>query len=945
MKSLLRSSLLTVFSVLSLLACSRKPEVFTIGVSQCSVDAWREAANNEIGQEALFYNNLNLVFKSVRDDSQQQIADIEQFIEDGVDLLIISPNESSALSPVVEKAYDAGIPVVLYDRKVDSDKYTAFIGGDNRQIGSIAGSYTLSIIDGRKRIALIRGTRGSTADTERYEGFVSVLDQQKISGAAIAVEAYANFTREDARKAMGEILSKTREEDPYDLVFAFNDEMAAGVYDAYVEAGMKKPFIMGIDALLAADGTGTIPYILDGMIDASFIYPTGGNAVISLAHRILMGEPFERENILSTEMVNRTNVRVYQTQVNQLAEKQRRAEELNSRIQAYNQRYERQQQMMYIILAFAMILGMVLILLAFTMRTRNRLVIRLNEQNAQILKQVESLEAQKKQLIDLSEQLEETTQAKLNFFTNISHEFKTPLSLISGPIDDLIANKQMPANAEVPLDILKRNSSKLTRLITELLDFRTLESGNLAVNYSMGNLDTFLREILKMFADVIRRRNLHFEYEVDDSGYEIPFDPIKMEKVFTNLLSNAFNHVDKEGTIRIRLSSTPIESGRDINLSVFNSGSYIPPENIEKIFQRFYTLDAEQKGTGIGLALVTSLVDALGGVIQVDSEQATGTTFTVKIPLEKDLLTDARFNTKTYVPEFAKLKLATMGEEDVASGILDEMAREEGKPTVLVIEDNVDMRYYIRTILSSDYHVLLAKDGNIGTSKAFKLLPDIVLCDIMMPDMDGYEVCRQLKGNPSTKDIPIILLTACSLDEQRARGYESGAEAFMQKPFNVTTLKVRMRQLLQRKEQISSEIQGDWLIGRKAGTLSSAAATMLNRFREYVEEHIMENISLDEIAQHLGYSKSKLYRELKDVTEYSPIDLVNLVRLHKAVDLMTREQQNITEAAFNTGFSSPSYFSRTFLKYYYMRPKDYIKGKQSSHSSKESCKFFRPFDH
>ncbi|MBO7640391.1 MAG: substrate-binding domain-containing protein [Bacteroidales bacterium] len=937
MKSLLRSSLLTVFSVLSLLACSRKPEVFTIGVSQCSVDAWREAANNEIGQEALFYNNLNLVFKSVRDDSQQQIADIEQFIEDGVDLLIISPNESSALSPVVEKAYDAGIPVVLYDRKVDSDKYTAFIGGDNRQIGSIAGSYTLSIIDGRKRIALIRGTRGSTADTERYEGFVSVLDQQKISGAAIAVEAYANFTREDARKAMGEILSKTREEDPYDLVFAFNDEMAAGVYDAYVEAGMKKPFIMGIDALLAADGTGTIPYILDGMIDASFIYPTGGNAVISLAHRILMGEPFERENILSTEMVNRTNVRVYQTQVNQLAEKQRRAEELNSRIQAYNQRYERQQQMMYIILAFSMILGMVLILLAFTMRTRNRLVIRLNEQNAQILKQVESLEAQKKQLIDLSEQLEETTQAKLNFFTNISHEFKTPLSLISGPIDDLIANKQMPANAEVPLDILKRNSSKLTRLITELLDFRTLESGNLAVNYSMGNLDTFLREILKMFADVIRRRNLHFEYEVDDSGYEIPFDPIKMEKVFTNLLSNAFNHVDKEGTIRIRLSSTPIESGRDINLSVFNSGSYIPPENIEKIFQRFYTLDAEQKGTGIGLALVTSLVDALGGVIQVDSEQATGTTFTVKIPLEKDLLTDARFNTKTYVPEFAKLKLATMGEEDVASGILDEMAREEGKPTVLVIEDNVDMRYYIRTILSSDYHVLLAKDGNIGTSKAFKLLPDIVLCDIMMPDMDGYEVCRQLKGNPSTKDIPIILLTACSLDEQRARGYESGAEAFMQKPFNVTTLKVRMRQLLQRKEQISSEIQGDWLIGRKAGTLSSAAATMLNRFREYVEEHIMENISLDEIAQHLGYSKSKLYRELKDVTEYSPIDLVNLVRLHKAVDLMTREQQNITEAAFNTGFSSPSYFSRTFLKYYYMRPKDYIKGKQSSHSSEESC--------
>ena len=255
------------------------------------------------------------------------------------------------------------------------------------------------------------------------------------------------------------------------------------------------------------------------------------------------------------------------------------------------------------------------------------------------------------------------------------------------------------------------------------------------------------------------------------------------------------------------------------------------------------------------------------------------------------------------------------------------MSPTDQKKRVLVIEDNMDMRHYIKNILSAEYHVIMAKDGTVGLSKAQRFLPDIILCDIMMPGLDGYEVCSALRNAPATRNIPIILLTACSLDEQKAQGYESGADAFMQKPFNVTTLKVRMRKLLEKSESITAEIQGDWLVGRDAGTMSSESAGMLNKFREYVESHILDDISLDDLAGALGYSKSKLYRELKEVTEYTPIDLVNLVRLHKAVDLMTTEHQNITEAAFNSGFSSPSYFSRTFLKYYHMRPKDYLKGK------------------
>lgn len=921
-----RPALIFLFC-LALASCSRAVDKYVIGISQCSIDMWREVANSEMMQEASFYSNISLVIRSVHDDSEQQIRDIERFIDDKVDLLVISPNEAESLTPVVEKAYDAGIPVILYDRKINSDKYSAFVGGDNHQIGVFAGMYVLSRLQNGGNIILIQGTKGSTADTERYDGFVEATRESTCIN--VTARAYANFNRSDARRVMTELLATLPDQKKPDLVFAFNDEMAAGVYEAYAQAGIKdRPYILGIDALLSTDDSGTISYIQNGIVDASFIYPTGGNVVIDLARRILMNAQYNKENILNTELVNRSNAKIYSMQLSQIAQKQKIVEELNSRINASLAKYERQQILSYGLLALSIVLGVMFISLVFVAHARNKLVNQLNIQNARIKKQVDSLEAQKQQLVELSQKLEETTAAKLVFFTNISHEFKTPLSLISGPIDDLIANKDMPQSAAVPLDILKRNSSKLTRLITELLDFRTLESGKMVVNYSIGHIDDFIREIVSMFTDVVKKRKLHFSFEVDDADYNIPFDPIKMEKVFTNLLSNAFNHVDREGTIRIRLFSDTADGRRTVNLSVFNSGSYIPPENMDKIFQRFYSLDAQQKGTGIGLALVSSIVDALGATIDVKSEDATGTEFTVRFLIIKDLRTDASLDYKTYVPSFAKLKFATMGEEDLDSGIPDEMIfSRDGRKIVLVIEDNMDMRLYIKNILSADYQVFLAKDGNVGLAKALRIVPDIVLCDIMMPGLDGFEVCSSLKQNDVTRHIPIILLTACSFEEQKARGYESGADAFMQKPFNVTTLKVRMQKLLEKSTQINAEINGDWLAGRDTSSLSRESVYLLNRFREYVESNILEALTIDDIARYLGCSKSKLYRELKDVTDYSPVDLVNLVRLHKAVNLMRYEHQNISEASFNTGFSSPSYFSRTFLKYYHMRPKEYIQSK------------------
>ena len=389
-------------------------------------------------------------------------------------------------------------------------------------------------------------------------------------------------------------------------------------------------------------------------------------------------------------------------------------------------------------------------------------------------------------------------------------------------------------------------------------------------------------------------------------------------------MSNAFNHVDKEGTIKVDLSIKTNNQKREVEISVFNSGSFIPEERKKLIFQRFYTLDKDQKGTGIGLALTTALVEALDGTIKVESEQASGTTFIVTLPINDALYSDSVIDSKNYSPDFAKVKIGTIGEEEDSDSFEEDLGNPEG-PLVLVIEDNYDMRMYIKSVLKSTYKVILAKDGGEGITKAVKYIPSIILCDIMMPVKDGYEVCSTLRANSVTEDIPIIILTACSMDEQISRGYECGADSYLQKPFSVTTLKVRIAKLLEKEKKVQAAIKGDWLIGRDTVQLSQDANELLGKIKAYVEEHLQDDISIDALVKYIGCSKSKFYRDIKEMTDYSTTDMINLVRLRKAVDLMVHSHMNISDAAFNSGFSSPSYFSRIFVKYYKERPKEYIK--------------------
>ena len=906
--------LLILLPILSACITLRKDN-FKIGVSQCSEDVWREMANEELRREASFFGDIDLEIRSVADNSEDQIRDVQK-----VDLLVISPNESSALTPIVSKAYNSGIPVILFDRKIDSEDYTAYVGADNWQIGFQIGDYLKRTFPHGDpvRLFIVRGTKGSTADQERYDGLTSSLGTDP--KWQILTELYGNFTQYEAYDQTMKWLEATPEsEQGIDAVVAFNDRMANGVYSALSEGDYRGyfPAIFGVDAMRGPGGG--IESILKGTMTASFIYPTGGEQIIDVARRILNHIAFDRINLLNTAAVDIYNARVMQLQYNQIDLQQQKLDRLNDQYRDVSVLYSNSRRAIWWFSALVALSLFFVWFLIQTNRRKSRLNQQLNESNAQVEKQVQELEDQKQQLERLNAEVEEATQAKLLFYTNVSHEFKTPLSLITGTLDELNASKPEDPQLRGALQILTRNSNKLLALINEILDFRTYESGKMTVNREPVDVKSFLEDLNLMFRNIIRQRRINFRFDCQDEVSKMMIDKNKLEKIYFNLVSNAFKHVKNNGTIHVGLKKN---EGR-MELAVFNTGSYIPQDKVKDIFERFYKMGTDNESTGIGLALTASLVSVLGGDIRVDSSPEIGTKFIVDLPFipveEENAVQIPATTDLSYSQRRIDNEIAPGFQDD----ILDDL-EDTGKPAILVIEDNPDMLQFIKNLLSEDYRVLLAPNGERGVEKAVQYLPQLILCDIMMPGMDGYEVCKTIRSKPKTEHIPIILLTACSLDEQKAKGYESGADAYIQKPFNAQVLKIRIQKLLEKDETIRKAVGNDWLLDRHPDSTNESTA-VVGKLKTFVEENIEKDISIEDITRHLGLSKATLYRKLREVTDYSPVDLVRLIRLRHAINLIQYEGKDISVAAFESGFNSASYFSRTFQKYYKVAPREWIK--------------------
>lgn len=911
-----------LFACLLLLpACSSDngQKRWVIALSQCSEDDWRTAMNQDVLREASFHDNVEIRIKSVQDDTQQQIRDIEGFISAKVDLIIVAPKEAAPLTPVIEKAMDAGIPVILADRKINSKQYSAFVGADNFQVGYDVGMYVAEQLGGKGRVFEIQGLAGSTPADERSAGFRSVL--QQYPDIRIVAAKDGEWLRSNAKQHTRNLIESQQ---TVELIFAHNDQMALGAYQAFQEEEMERPYIVGIDAL--PGDVGGIQMVLDGILDATFIYPTGGERVVQTALRILQNEAYSRENLLYTAIVDPSNARVLKLQTDQISAQQSRIGNLNQVLNENLKQYATQRILFFGSLLVITFILSLLALLIRANRKSNHTNQLLETKNIAINRQKEELAEQRDQLILLSKNLEEATQAKLVFFTNVSHEFRAPLTLISGPLDNLIENESLSDNGKTMAQLIKKNVRILKLLIDEIIDFRKVENGKMQMYFSFGDFRHFLQEAVLSFKDLAHRKHIHLDIHLSDDDFTFWFDPEKMEKVLYNLLSNAFKYTAVNGKVNVSLEKVTIDGETMAKISVADTGRGIPDEHINHIFERFYRASDMVAGSGIGLALTKALIEMHNGTIFVESEEGKGSVFTTLLPF-KQLNTTIPENPPTLqMAEEVNNELIALHVEDAfETSESSNRERAADKPLLLLVEDNDDVRLYIRSMLQAEYAIIEARNGQKGLQQAMKQMPDLIISDVMMDVMDGFELCKQLRGNLSTSHIPIILLTACSLDEQRVIGFENGADAYIPKPFNEKLLRIRIRKMIENREILKSYFQKNLTFGEQKESVTEIDKSFIEKFRHIVEENLSNNnLTVDDIGKVIGLSRIQLYRKIKSLTNYAPNELIRTIRLKAAEKMLVSTEKNISEIAYDTGFSSPSYFTKCFKDYFNESPIDYL---------------------
>lgn len=905
MKNYLLLSILCLAGIL--MSCTQKHTRYRIGVSQCSDDEWRHKMNNEIVCEALFYDGVEVEIRTAKDNNRNQIADIKYFIDKKVDLLIVAPNEAAAITPVVEKAYRQGIPVVVIDRKILSDKYTAFVGADNYEIGKDVGQYILNRLHGKGKVLEITGLEGSTPAMERHKGLTDVLKEEP--GIEITASVDGAWLQSVAGEKMDSVFQTNKN---IDLVFAQNDRMAIGAYLSARQQQLEKEMLfVGIDALPGKEYG--VEQIINGVLDATFIYPTGGDKVVQVAMDILEKRPYERDTKLSTALVDKTNARVMQLQTDHITEQDGKIERLNNQVNEYLSRYSAQTMFLYACLIILLLFAALLAIIVRAYWTKNRM-------NMELSRQKKKLEEQRDQLISLSKQLEEATHAKLVFFTNVSHDFRTPLTLVADPVEQLLEDKALTPRQQSLLKVVHKNVHILLRLVNQILDFRKYENDKLELVRANMNLRVQLQEWSHSFQTLALKKHIHFVLEVNDdrADYLMAVDAEKMERVYFNLLSNAFKFTPENGTITVTLSTlTKEEGGRYARLVVADTGSGISVQHIRHIFDRFYQIDVNHAGSGIGLALAKAFVELHGGEITADSVEGKGTVFTVDIPMtvveepSADLVQEPRITQQTVVEEL----------EDMET---EEQIPDENKECILIIDDNADVRDYVKSLLKEEYTVIEAPDGRAGLKKAMKYVPDAIICDVMMPVMDGLECCRKLKTELQTSHIPVMLLTACSLDEQRIQGFECGADSYISKPFNSKLLLVRLRNLMDNHKRLKQFFGDKTTLSKES--VSDVDKGFVDRFRELIEENLADSeLSVEDLGGKMGLSRVQLYRKIKALTNYSPNELVRIARLKKAASLLASSEKTISEITYEVGFTSPSYFTKCYKEYFGESPTDFLK--------------------
>ncbi len=871
--------LYVVFLTLVFSACSdNNVKKYVIGVSQCSEDIWRDKLNNELVMSTYQHDNVTLKFASANDNDRLQKQQIEQFIKEGVNLLIVSPNQIHTISSVIDKAYDAGIPVILFDRKTDSRKYTAFIGADNYEAGHEIGYFIGQQLEGKGNIAEICGLQASSPAIERNRGFMDAL--KSYPNVKVVARGYGDWIKESGVTAMDSILVQSKESFQY--VFAQNDRMALGALQSIKKHKVKGIKIVGIDALPVPGGG--MENVRDGNLEASYIYPTRGDSVMQLALNILEKKPYKRDNYLKGALVTKANANVLLMQNEEMNKQTARLNALHGKVDTYLVQYNHQK--MYIVL-FSIILLLLIGIMVYIYRT--------------ILM---------KRRIE-----EEANKAKLQFFTNISHELRTPLTLIADPVNYIIHDVNLNSQQRSMLQIVQRNVLVLTQLVSEILDFRKVQNGKMELRLSDFNLAESMKQWIMLFSVSAQKKHITISMDAPDT-IMLRADQDKIERICYNLLSNALKYTSEGGEITLTAKE---ENGR-VMISVADNGCGISSDELPYIFDRFYQAKNAGRGTGIGLAIVKAFTELHHGEVSATSIEGKGSTFTIHIPVRQ------KGEVTNQPTEKIEQLVEPSSVEEVPNQArhIDELIQpyQTDKPEVLIIDDNIDIRTYLRSVLSEKYNVSEAADGKVGLELARKIVPDIVLSDIMMPVMDGLAFCQQLKTDKAISHIPVILLTARSLDEQRAEGYEHGADAYLSKPFSLRLLLSRIDNLIESRKKLnqtwSKGVEDD-----EIGNISNEIdKSFLKQLRKIIQENLANSdLSVEQIGDEIGLSRVQLYRKVKALTGYSPVEIVRKARLTRARHLLQTTERTVSEVAYAVGFSTPSYFSKCYKDEFGENPK------------------------
>lgn len=709
--------LYVVLLLLVFVSCSDRRTV--IGVSQCSDDLWRQKVNREIKIGQYQYKNVDVVFASADNNGQRQARQIDSLVNAKVDLLVVAPSDVKTVAPAIERAYRAGIPVILYDRMIESTHYTAYIGTDNVAIGKEVADYLAHQLQGRGTVVEITGERGSTPVADRHRGFMQGM---KAFPQIQVVTLEGDWNLAGAKKLMRQYMDAGK---PVDAVFGHNDAEAWGAQQAAKEKNRDKQMLfVGIDGL-PGENQG-VDLVGKGVMTASYIYPTKGETIVPLAMNILQGKPYKRMNYFQSALVTAENAKLIDMQYKEIEGQTANLNAIYSSINDYMKMYRWQK----IISILAVAVVVLLLIMIFYRR--------------KVRREKEKLNEQRKQMAD----------DKIAFFTNVSHQLRTPLTLVSGPLNRLMQADNYTEEQKMLLQVVLRNVGQLEALTADVLNFK------------------------------------------------------------------------------------------------------------------------EQ-------------VDAMN---QASADEA------CEKELSQHVLRDSRHQ--------------MLLQQDV-----------EELSTILIVDDNEDIRSYLRVLLAGQYYVIEASDGQNGLRLAKESVPDLIVSDVMMPVMDGLTFCSKIKEDEVTSHIPVILLTARSEESQRIEGYEHGADAYITKPFSDHLLLVRISNLLQARRQRKNDEGKQMLSAEDIQTDEPGERMFLERFKKAAKSHIGDaNLRMDDLGSELSLSKVQMYRKVKALTGKTPAEVLREMRMQKAYSLLKQTDKTISEVAAEVGFAIPGYFSACFKKQFGINP-------------------------